>query len=460
MTDDRRETVLQAELDEARWLLPVYAHTPVEPVRGEGAIVHTRDGRALIDFYGGHAVALLGYRHPRLLAALGRQAEELFFQSNSVPLAVRARAAGAAGALRARGADAGLPGQQRRRGQRERPAPRLPPYRSGPGSWRWRGPSTAAPRRRRPSPGSRSAGTASRARRSTSPSCRAGIWTPWRPRWGRDVAALIVEPIQGQAGAVDLGADYLAAARELTSRGGRPADLRRGAVRHGAHRPAVRGAGLRRHPGPPDHRQGARRRLPGRSGAGERRGGGGAPVRRPRQHLRRRPARLRADRGGDRDHRVRGAAGAGADALAGDPRHLPGGAGRRRSRATASCSACAPRGRRGGSSTSCWRRGSSPARAAIRTSSACCRRWSWRSPTSRRWPARWRRSALERISRPRRSLAGRGRRSCSPAPRGWSAIRSRRRSRGRSSRSSSSTRRCAPSPRFRRGWRGWAAARS
>ena len=28
-------TALQAELDEARWLLPVYPHTPVEPVRGD-----------------------------------------------------------------------------------------------------------------------------------------------------------------------------------------------------------------------------------------------------------------------------------------------------------------------------------------------------------------------------------------------------------------------------------------
>ncbi len=37
---------------------------------------------------------------------------------------------------------------------------------------------------------------------------------------GPDVAALIVEPIQGLAGAVDLGAGYLAAARELTSRAG------------------------------------------------------------------------------------------------------------------------------------------------------------------------------------------------------------------------------------------------
>src|SRR5262245_58935892 len=90
-------TTEAAEMDaaaaEARWHLPVYAHSGFEPVRGEGVYLWTRDGRRLIDFYGGHAVALLGYRHPRLLAALAAQAESLFFQSNSVPLAVRARAA-------------------------------------------------------------------------------------------------------------------------------------------------------------------------------------------------------------------------------------------------------------------------------------------------------------------------------------------------------------------------------
>jgi acetylornithine/succinyldiaminopimelate/putrescine aminotransferase len=37
---------------------------------------------------------------------------------------------------------------------------------------------------------------------------------------GDDVAAMIVEPVQGQAGAYDLGAEYLAGARELTSRAG------------------------------------------------------------------------------------------------------------------------------------------------------------------------------------------------------------------------------------------------
>src|SRR5260370_40925054 len=78
---------------EERSLLPVYAQAAIEPVSGRGVWLRTRDGREVLDFYGGHAVALLGYAHPRLLGALARQAEELFFQSNVVPLAGRARAA-------------------------------------------------------------------------------------------------------------------------------------------------------------------------------------------------------------------------------------------------------------------------------------------------------------------------------------------------------------------------------
>ena len=74
-------------------LLPVYDLLDVEPVAGDGVELETADGRRLVDFYGGHAVALLGYRHPRLLGALATQARALFFQSNAVPLAVRERAA-------------------------------------------------------------------------------------------------------------------------------------------------------------------------------------------------------------------------------------------------------------------------------------------------------------------------------------------------------------------------------
>lgn len=89
---------LFAEPEESA-LLPVYAQLPVEPVAGRGARLACRDGRELVDFYGGHAVAVLGYGHPRLTAAIERQTRELLFQSNAVPAAVRERAAWALAAI-------------------------------------------------------------------------------------------------------------------------------------------------------------------------------------------------------------------------------------------------------------------------------------------------------------------------------------------------------------------------
>ncbi len=47
----------------------------------------------MLDLYGGHAVAALGYGHPRWVEALSEQARSLCFQSNAVPLDVRRRAA-------------------------------------------------------------------------------------------------------------------------------------------------------------------------------------------------------------------------------------------------------------------------------------------------------------------------------------------------------------------------------
>jgi acetylornithine/N-succinyldiaminopimelate aminotransferase len=74
-------------------LAPVYAQWPLDVVGASGVHLHLRDGRRILDLYGGHAVAALGYSHPRLLAALEAQARSLIFQSNAVPLEVRARAA-------------------------------------------------------------------------------------------------------------------------------------------------------------------------------------------------------------------------------------------------------------------------------------------------------------------------------------------------------------------------------
>jgi acetylornithine/N-succinyldiaminopimelate aminotransferase len=74
-------------------LAQVFAQYPFEAVGGDDVWITTRDGRRILDCYGGHAVAALGYGHPRWLEALERQARSLSFQTNAVPLAVRERAA-------------------------------------------------------------------------------------------------------------------------------------------------------------------------------------------------------------------------------------------------------------------------------------------------------------------------------------------------------------------------------
>ena len=71
----------------------VYKTLPFEPVKGHGVFIEDANGRRVLDLYGGHAVAVLGYAHPALTAAIQRQTRELLFQSNAVPLAIRNRAA-------------------------------------------------------------------------------------------------------------------------------------------------------------------------------------------------------------------------------------------------------------------------------------------------------------------------------------------------------------------------------
>jgi acetylornithine/succinyldiaminopimelate/putrescine aminotransferase len=75
------------------YLAPVFAQYPLEVVDAAGVWLHTRDGRQVLDLYGGHAVAALGYAHPGWTRALAEQARALNFQSNAVPLDVRTRAA-------------------------------------------------------------------------------------------------------------------------------------------------------------------------------------------------------------------------------------------------------------------------------------------------------------------------------------------------------------------------------
>jgi acetylornithine/N-succinyldiaminopimelate aminotransferase len=70
-------------------LLPVYASMPVRPIRGRGSWLIDEDGEEWLDAYGGHAVASTGHSHPEVVRAIAEQAERLLFYSTAVPLPQR-----------------------------------------------------------------------------------------------------------------------------------------------------------------------------------------------------------------------------------------------------------------------------------------------------------------------------------------------------------------------------------
>jgi acetylornithine/succinyldiaminopimelate/putrescine aminotransferase len=70
-------------------LLPVYPPMPVRPVRGHGSWLVDEDGAEWLDAYGGHAVASTGHSHPDVVRAIAEQAGQLLFYSTAVPLPQR-----------------------------------------------------------------------------------------------------------------------------------------------------------------------------------------------------------------------------------------------------------------------------------------------------------------------------------------------------------------------------------
>lgn len=201
-----------AHLDE------VYQLLPIAPVKGDGVWLVEASGRRILDLYGGHAVAVLGYGHPGLVRAIADQAASMIFQSNAVKLEIRDRAA----AMLAEFAGAGL-----RRvffvnsgGEANENALRLALRLTGrrqivalEGSFHGRTAAAAAV----------SHGSAEKG------------WygfpsVPFDVRFvprddvdvlaeaiGPETAAVILEPVQGLAGAYDLAPELLAAARTATA---------------------------------------------------------------------------------------------------------------------------------------------------------------------------------------------------------------------------------------------------
>ena len=74
-------------------VMPTYARNELTFERGEGAYLFATDGRKYLDFASGVAVTSLGHAHPRLNAALNRQAQKLWHCSNLFQVAEQKRMA-------------------------------------------------------------------------------------------------------------------------------------------------------------------------------------------------------------------------------------------------------------------------------------------------------------------------------------------------------------------------------
>ena len=78
---------------EEQVMLGVYKQLSLSVISAKGCELITNDNRKILDLYGGHAVMSLGYGEKNFLDSVKTQMTKLLFQSNLLPLEIRARAA-------------------------------------------------------------------------------------------------------------------------------------------------------------------------------------------------------------------------------------------------------------------------------------------------------------------------------------------------------------------------------
>ncbi|HET9132984.1 MAG TPA: aminotransferase class III-fold pyridoxal phosphate-dependent enzyme [Gemmatimonadales bacterium] len=201
-------------------LLPVYATFPLRAASGHGSWLVDEDGHEWLDAYGGHAVATCGHSHPDVVAAISEQAARLLFYSTAVPHAGRERLAAAIVARSPAplakvffcnsGAEANenLLGLARRRTGRQRIVTLL-------GGWHGRTVATLAC-----TDGAKYEAGARRAGMPLSTKVPMNDLAALEAVMGEDVAAVLLEPVQGFNGARACTAEYLQAVRALCDRHG------------------------------------------------------------------------------------------------------------------------------------------------------------------------------------------------------------------------------------------------
>jgi acetylornithine/succinyldiaminopimelate/putrescine aminotransferase len=196
-------------------LLPVYAQFPVRPVRGRGSWLIDEDGQEWLDAYGGHAVASTGHSHPEVVRAIAEQAEALLFYSSAVAHPARERLAERLAALCPEplgrvffcnsGAEANenaLHLARKHTGRQTIVSVR--------GGWHGRTAATLAC-----TDGARYEEAARRSGIPLSRKVPVDDIAALEAAVDESVAAIILEPVQGLAGARDLGLEFLRAARRV-----------------------------------------------------------------------------------------------------------------------------------------------------------------------------------------------------------------------------------------------------
>lgn len=207
---------------ERRYAMPTYRRAPVEFVRGEGARLWDSEGREYLDFFAGLAVHNAGHCHPRIVAAIREQAgrlagsSNLFYCEGAMRLCERLSRCGLGGRVflantGAEASEGAIKLVRKRAHQRGIDEPEIVSLDGG-----FHGRTLAAlaatPRLARedlfgPLPGGFVA-----VARDDPEALRAAV--------GERTAAVLVEPIQGEAGVFPIADEVLAAAREACDESG------------------------------------------------------------------------------------------------------------------------------------------------------------------------------------------------------------------------------------------------
>jgi len=205
---------------ESAALLPVYPPFPIRPVRGHGSWLVDESGEEWLDAYGGHAVASTGHSHPEVVRAIAEQAERLLFYSSAVAFELRDELAEKLASLcpsplgRVFFCNSGAEANENALHLARRHTGRQTIV-SVAGGWHGRTAATLAV-----TDGKRYEDGARRAGVPLSRKIPFDDVAALEAAVDDSVAALIVEPVQGLAGARECSTGFLHAARRICSRRG------------------------------------------------------------------------------------------------------------------------------------------------------------------------------------------------------------------------------------------------